>query len=131
MPNDRIDEKDAELTMPLNKLKNTMEKPIKAKEGASSQEQKVLKMQRRALWKRNKSTHKGRLRAAISISAEKVHVILMCYFGEALRCAVSAENKMVARIRPLSTHRIQIANLQMQNIKKQYYLVDIQVIQNY
>ena len=42
---------------------------------------------------------KGRLRATIFESDETEHLILLCYFGKAVRCAVSAENKMVARKR--------------------------------
>ena len=48
---------------------------------------------------------KGRLRAIIFKSAETVHLILMCYLGDAIRCAVSADLKMVARNRPLTEFR--------------------------
>ena len=44
---------------------------------------------------------KGRLRAAIFESAETLHLILLCYLGDAIRSAVSADSKMVARNRPL------------------------------
>ena len=43
---------------------------------------------------------KGRLLATIFESAETVHLILLCYFGDSLRWAVSAEKKMVARNHP-------------------------------
>ena len=36
---------------------------------------------------------KGRLRATIFESAETVHLILLCYFGDAVRWAVSAEKQ--------------------------------------
>ena len=44
---------------------------------------------------------KGRLRATIFESAETAHLILLCYFGDAIGWAMSAEKKMVARNRPL------------------------------
>ena len=44
---------------------------------------------------------KGRLRATIFKSAEAVHLILLCYLGDAIRWAVTADFKMVARSRPL------------------------------
>ena len=39
---------------------------------------------------------KGRLRATIFKSAETAHLVLLCYFGDAIGWAVSAEKKMVA-----------------------------------
>ena len=48
--------------------------------------------------------NKGRLRTTIFESAETVHLILLCYFGAAVRWAVSAEKKMVAHNRPLILH---------------------------
>ena len=44
---------------------------------------------------------KGRLRATIFKLDETVHLILLCYFGNSTRCAMSAENKMVTHNRPL------------------------------
>ena len=44
---------------------------------------------------------KGRLRATIFKSAERVHLILLRYLGDAIRCAVSADLKMAARNRSL------------------------------
>ena len=44
---------------------------------------------------------KGWLWAAIFKSAETIHLILLCYLGDAIRCAVSADLKMVARNPPL------------------------------
>ena len=44
---------------------------------------------------------KGRYRATIFESAETVHLILLCYFGVAIRKFVPAKIKMVARNRPL------------------------------
>ena len=49
---------------------------------------------------------KGGLRLAIFKSAEKVHGILLCYLGDAVRCAVSADLKMVARNRPLVANEV-------------------------
>ena len=43
----------------------------------------------------------GRLREAIFKSAEAVHLTLLCHFGEAIKCALSDENTMAARNRPL------------------------------
>ena len=44
----------------------------------------------------------GRLVAAIFNSAETVHlVVLLCYLGDAIRSAVSADLKMVSHNRPL------------------------------
>ena len=37
------------------------------------------------------------LRAAILKSAETIHRVLLCYLGDAVRCAVSADLKIVAR----------------------------------
>ena len=44
---------------------------------------------------------KGRLRATISKSAETVHLIVLRYLGDAIRCAASANLRMFARNRPL------------------------------
>ena len=44
---------------------------------------------------------KGRLRATTLKSAKTVYLILLCYLGDAIKCAVSADFKMVARNRPL------------------------------
>ena len=44
---------------------------------------------------------KGWVRATIIKSAEKVHLILVCYLADALRCAVSADLKMIANNHPL------------------------------
>ena len=44
---------------------------------------------------------KGRFRATIFESAETVYLILLCYFGVAIRRFVPAEKKMVALNRPL------------------------------
>ena len=43
---------------------------------------------------------KGRLRATIFESAETVHLIMLCYFGDAIRWTVSAEKKMSVHNRP-------------------------------
>ena len=43
---------------------------------------------------------KGGLRATILKSAETVHLMLLCYLGDAIRCDVSADFKMVARNPP-------------------------------
>ena len=40
---------------------------------------------------------KGQLRATILKSAETVFFIFFCYIGDAIRCALSADLKMVAR----------------------------------
>ena len=45
--------------------------------------------------------HKGPLWATIFKSADTVHLILLCFLGDAIRCAMSADLKMVARNRPL------------------------------
>ena len=44
---------------------------------------------------------KGRVGVATFESAETAHFKLLCYFGDAIKYAVSAENKMVVRNRPL------------------------------
>ena len=44
---------------------------------------------------------KGRLRVTIVKSTQTVHLILLCYSDEAIRCVVSADLKGVARNRPL------------------------------
>ena len=44
---------------------------------------------------------KGRLRASIVKSPETAHLILLYYLGDAMRCVVSADLKMLARNRPL------------------------------
>ena len=49
------------------------------------------------------STGEGLLRATMFKLAETVHLILLCYLGEAIRYAVSAENKMIACKCPLFT----------------------------
>ena len=41
------------------------------------------------------------LRATMLKSAETVHLILLCNLDDAIRCAVSADSKMVARNHPL------------------------------
>ena len=38
---------------------------------------------------------KGQLRATICKSVETVHLILLCYFGFAIRCAESAESLQI------------------------------------
>ena len=51
-----------------------------------------------------KSLIKGGLQNASDhifwISAETVNLVLLCFFVDAVRCAVSADVKMVARKRP-------------------------------
>jgi len=49
-----------------------------------------------------------RLRAAIFKSADTAHLILLCYLGDAIRCAVSVDLKMVARNRPSVVNTISI-----------------------
>ena len=44
---------------------------------------------------------KRRLRATNLKSAETLHLIFLCYFGDTIKCAESADCKMVARNRPL------------------------------
>ena len=46
---------------------------------------------------------KGPLRATIFKSAETVHLISLCYLGDAIRYAVSADSKIVASNRPFVT----------------------------
>ena len=53
---------------------------------------------------------KGRLRATIFKSAEAVHLILLCHLGDAIRCAVSADLKIVTRNRPLFIFMLLIFN---------------------
>ena len=49
---------------------------------------------------------KGRLRGTIFKSAETVHLIMLCYQGDAIRCALSADLKMVARNHLLSSFHL-------------------------
>ena len=49
---------------------------------------------------------KGRLRGTIYKSAETVHLIMLCYQGDAIRCALSADLKMVARNHLLSSFHL-------------------------
>ena len=48
---------------------------------------------------------KGQLRATILKSAEIVHLILLCYLGDAIGCAASADSKIVAFNRLLMKQR--------------------------
>ena len=48
-------------------------------------------------------SYKGKLWLDIFLSAETVHLILLCYLDDAIRCAVSADLKMVARNRTLKS----------------------------
>ena len=54
------------------------------------------------------------MRETIFKSAETVHLILLCYLGDAIRCAVSVDLKMVARNYPLG--RITCANFFHENL---------------
>ena len=53
-------------------------------------------------WNKNElEKSKGRLGLTIFKPAETVHLILLCCLGDAIRCAVSVDLKMVARKRSL------------------------------
>ena len=56
------------------------------------------------VWHRQHAT-KGGLWATIFKSADAVHLKLLCYLGDAIRGAVSADLKVVARNRPLHATR--------------------------
>ena len=49
---------------------------------------------------------KGRSRATIFKSDEAVHLILLCYLGDAIKCAVSVDLQMVSRNRPFFAYKV-------------------------
>ena len=79
---------------------------------------------------------KGQLRAAIFKLAETVDLILLCYFGDAIRCAVSTDYKMVARNCTLPgsfsiTKIMYCQNIKYQMLKKKHLNDDLSFHVNY